>query len=190
MKIEILFKENKIFDINSLFEFCKEKLKYGWLDGNNIYYETPNYNKYFIQTPEELLKSKVSICWDRTELYRVFFEKNNYNIETYLLYYDLGKSFPSHSILVFYYNNKVFWFEPMFNDEKYNYCGIHKYNNLNDLLKDCKKRFTEYGILNKFLPSKTENLDFYCYKYSKPEIHLSDTSFYKHCQNGKRIFIK
>lgn len=189
-RIQKLKKENLI-DINNFFEFCKNNFEYGWIDKKGIkHYEANNSEEYFLQSPLELLESKLSICWDRTELYRWFFNRLTIIFETYFLYYYINdNNCPSHSILVYYGNNKVYWFEPMFNNEKYNYCGIHEYDNVQELLADFKKHFTLNGIENGFLPSNCRDIDYYCYKYTKPKYHINDREFYNHCRSGEKVDI-
>ncbi len=54
----------------------------------------------------------------------------NLKYETYYLLYEDGEGCPSHTILVYYNNNKVYWFEPMFQNKDCYYSGIHECNNL------------------------------------------------------------
>lgn len=181
-KLNAIFKENNLININTFFEFCKNNFDYGWIDKKGIkHYETNNSEEYFLQSPIELLESKIGIGWDRTELYRVFFSRLTIEFETYFLYYYINdNNCPSHSILVYYEADKVYWFEPMFNNEKYNYCGIHEYNNIEELLTDFKKHFTLNGIANGFLPKDCEDENYSCYKYTEPKYHINHNEFYNH----------
>ena len=71
------------------------------------------FNKYYkLQTPEELLKSKLGVCWDKDNL-------------------------PSHTFLTYERNKKYYWFEH--SDNKY--AGIHEYITKEELLNDVKDKF-------------------------------------------------
>ncbi|MEG0026197.1 MAG: metallophosphoesterase family protein [Bacilli bacterium] len=190
-KMNAIFKENNLTNIKNFFEFCKNNFDYGWTDRKGArHYESNNSKKYFLQSPLDLLESKISICWDRTELYRAFFSRLMIEYETYFLYYYINdNNCPSHSILVYYGNGKVYWFEPMFNNEKYNYCGIHEYNNIEELLVDFKNQFTENGIANGFLPKDCKDENYSCYKYFEPKYYINDSEFYNHCRKCEKIDI-
>ena len=63
-----------------------EQIEYGFLDnnGNNIF--------------------------DDLELERKLFEESNIKNETYFIYIDDKNYLPSHTFLVYYVDNKVYWF--------------------------------------------------------------------------------
>ena len=191
MNLNNIFKKKNIVDIDTFFEYCKNNFEYGWIDKKGMkHFERNNSPEYFLQTPIELLENKISICWDRIELYRAFFNEMKIKFETYFLYYYINDNCcPSHSILVYYYDGKVYWFEPMFNSPEYNHCGIHEYNTIEQLLSDFKKHFTLNGIAHEFLPKDTLEENYFCYKYTKPRYHIQDNEFYEHCRNGKEIDI-
>lgn len=94
------------------------------------------------------------------------------NIETYYLFYDDNEGCPSYSILFFYNNDKVYWFEPMFNDKKCFYNGIHEYNTITELLEDFKTIFIKYSIINKLIPIDYNSSNIQIYKYAKPSEHI------------------
>ena len=112
--------------INEFFEYMQNQFKYGWIDKDGNKHDGVNDARtYSLQSPSELLNSHLGICWDMTELYRSFFENmTDLKYETYYLFYDDNKGCPSHSILVFYNNDKVYWFEPMFTDDNCYYSSI------------------------------------------------------------------
>ena len=74
---------NKI--INKIMSIM-DNIEYGFKDefGNNIKDTNPQKREndffntvYYLQTPEELLKSKCGVCWDQVELERKLFQENN-----------------------------------------------------------------------------------------------------------------
>lgn len=162
-----------------------KQIEYGFLDnnGNNIFDDLEveyTFNKvYYLMTPEELLNKKVGVCWDQVELERKLFEENNIKNETYFIYIDDKNNLPSHTFLVFYMNNKVYWFEHSWFDEK----GIHEYNNLNDLLNDVEIKFV------KSRENEVEKgLDVHIYKYNKPKYNISCAEFYNYIFTQKEVF--
>ncbi len=190
-KLDTLFKDNNLKTIEDLYNFCHTKLDYGWLDIYGIiHYDGNNNEDYVLQSPLELMKTKVGICWDYTELYRQFFNHLTLKKETYLFYYEVDENFwPSHSLFVYYAHKKVYWLEPMLDTEAFNYSGIHEYDNVDSLLKDAKEAFLKNGKLNGFLPQSIDPQKLFCYKYREPKYHLNNQKFYEHVQNGEKINI-
>lgn len=76
--------------LNKFFKYCQNEFEYGWIDQDGNKHEGVNDGKtYCLQSPEELMKNKLGICWDRTELYRDYFKNmTDLKYETYYLLYD------------------------------------------------------------------------------------------------------
>ena len=161
-----------------------DKIEYGFLDdsGNNIFNNANAeyiFNKvYYLMTPKELMNKKVGVCWDQVELERELFEENNIQNETYFIYIDDKNNLPSHTFLVYYMDNKVYWFEHSWFDEK----GVHEYNNLNDLLNDVEIKFTKSR--DNEVP---KGLDVHIYEYNKPNYNISCDEFYNYIFTQKKI---
>lgn len=161
-----------------------ENIEYGWVDTSNnkhtIVDESYSDN-YILQSPKEIIKHKVGVCWDQVELERYYFKGNNWNIKTYfIVHYDNDKC-PTHTFLTFEKNNKYYWFEHSWERFK----GIHEYNFLKDLLIDVRDKFIKYELNNNY---NKNNLCIYNYK--KPKYHLSVLEFYKHCESGINISLE
>lgn len=88
------------------------------------------YDEYHLQSPGGLLQSKLGVCWDQTELERVWF--NNKGINNTVIYIEIndGKDIPSHTFLVYEDDNGYYWFEHSW----YQFRGIRKFIHLKDLL--------------------------------------------------------
>ena len=161
-----------------------EEIEYGFLNknGKNIFLNEnveKTFNKeYYLMSPKELLIKKVGVCWDQVELERKLFEDNNIKNETYFIYIDDKKYLPSHTFLVYFENNKVFWFEHSWFDEK----GIHEYMNLHELLID---------VESKFIKSREKEVkppfNVYIYKYNKPKFNISCDEFYDYIYTQEKI---
>ena len=114
-------KINEIMDVMN-------SISYGFLDddGNNILDTNPLKweEEIYLQTPEELLKSRCGVCWDQVELERYLFELHKIPCKTYFIYFSENDMIPSHTFLTFQDNDHYYWFEHSWYDEK----GIHEYN--------------------------------------------------------------
>lgn len=135
-------------------------------------------NHYCLETPEELLESKVGVCWDQVELERYWFTKAKIPFQTFcfIAYHD--SSCPTHTFLVYQEKNHYFWFEHSWAI----FAGIHEYPSLTALLKDIKKRFLVTEVTAKGIEAEV-----ILYQYSKPPIHASVSNFYEHVEKGKEI---
>lgn len=192
MDYKKIFNEKGLTNINNFFNYMQNNFKYSWIDQDgNRHYELMDAKNYSLQSPNELLKSHLDICWDMTELYRCFFENmTSLKYETYYLFYEDNKGCPCHTILVFYDNNKVYWFEPMFNDKTCFYSGIHEYENINELLEDFKNIFIKNALI-KGLISKDYNIsNINIYKFSAPKNHINGYEMRNHINNSEFINIE
>ena len=161
-----------------------KNIEYGWIDKNKtkhtIIDETYSDN-YILQSPKEVIKNQIGVCWDQVELERYYFKGNDYNIKTYfIVHYDNNKC-PTHTFLTFEKNNKYYWFEHAW--EKFR--GIHEYNTQKELLIDIKDKFIKYELNNNYIK---ENI--ILREYKKPKYHITVQEFYKHCENGTYIDLK
>ena len=160
-------------------------IEYGFKDKNGkniINTDSQKWNNefdkfYYLQTPDELLKSKCGVCWDQVELERKLFEDNNIKIKTYFIYIVENDMLPSHTFLTYENNNKYYWFEHSWGTYK----GIHEYGNKLELLLDVKKKFiNEHNYVS-------ENSFLYIYEYQKPKEHITCNEFYKYIETQKLI---
>jgi len=156
-------------------------IEYGWIDKNNnkhsVVDETYSDN-YILQSPNEVIKNKIGVCWDQVELERYYFKGNNWNVKTYFLVHYDGDKCPTHTFLTFEKNNKYYWFEHSW--ERFR--GIHEYQSLKELLFDIRDKFIKYELDNDFV---SENL--VLHEYKKPKYHISVQEFYNHCDCGTYI---
>ena len=101
----------------------------------------------------------------------------------------IKKGCPSHSILVYYDNNKVYWFEPMFNDNTCLYSGIHEYNNITELLRDFRNVFIRNSLSKGDIPNDYNFNNIKIYKYQKPRKHINGYEMRMHIDNSKLIIV-
>lgn len=160
-------------------------IEYGFKDelGNNIIDFNPKKwddefeDFYYLQTPEELLKTKCGVCWDQVELERDLFVKADIEIKTFFVYMVDGDMLPSHTFLTYINNNKFCWFEHSW----FKYRGIHEYNSERELFLDIINKFKmEHNYV-----SKEANL--YLYEYQEPKKHIKCNEFYQYIETQNRV---
>lgn len=168
------------YNENEIMQFMNN-IRYGWLDKNNIKSNLISefFSDYYIlQSPKQVAKNKIGVCWDQVELERYYFYNTELKIKTYFIcHYDDNKC-PTHTFLVYEKDNKYYWFEHSWEI----YRGIHKYNNIKELLIDVRSKF----IISE-LNDNYEKNNLMLYEYDKPEYGISVLDFYKHCENGNII---
>lgn len=135
-------------------------------------------NYYHLQSPEELLKSKLGVCWDQVELERSIAKKYKQQIKTFFICTYDKDNIPSHTFLTYEENNKFYWFENSWDE----YRGLHKYSTLKGLLRDVKMKFIKSNKTN-------ENAFTFIYEYEKPKQHLSCSEMYKYMETQKLVKI-
>lgn len=157
------------------------EINYGFVvDGKNIYPESDNWDKdfskkYYLQMPEELLNSKYGVCWDQVELERYYLENENIKCESYFMIGYDQKIFPTHTFIVVYYNNKIYWLEHSWEPNR----GIYEFNTLEDLLKFVKEKFvSSYKLDNDIIT---------IYKYDKPLKNYNCNEYINYCESGIKM---
>ena len=142
---------NNVMDLLNMLE----EIQHGWIDiDKNIYINTEKgfKKKYVLQKPEDVLENKVGTCYDQVELERNVFKDLGLKFGTYFMVYYDAKKLYAHTFLVYEENEKFYWFEHAWEQNK----GIHEYLSLYDLLKDVKDKFQKYNKL------KNMDLDYLC----------------------------
>ena len=160
-----------------LSDWMSENIKYGFMATNNkVYLDFDQFIDYKLQSPYQVYKNKVGVCWDQTFFeayifkrylkikYKIFFiitDDENNTTDTFLLYYK---------------NNKVYYFENSFESHR----GIHEFNNEDEVFL--------YVINNMKKSEMFKNYELYeiidNIKYG-----ISSKEFISFCMSQKRIFI-
>lgn len=154
-----------------------DEIEYGWVDkkGEKHTKLAGFADNYILQTPEELKKNKLGVCWDQVELERYYFKEKGIDIKSYfIVYYDGGKC-PCHTFISFEDNNKFYWFEHAWERHK----GIREFNSEKELLEEVTKCFIELELKNGY-----DDNYLFIYNYSKPDKKLDTLEFYHHCEKG------
>lgn len=159
-----------------------QDINYGWVDSvGKIHLDNfDNFaDTYRLQSPVNLSKSNVGVCWDQVEFERDYFRKNGIRVKTFFLVYYGKKTCPTHTFLVFESGKNFYWFEHSW--ERFQ--GIHQYQNIDELFFDVVSKFIASEIKDKKYSSTSLNL----YEYSQPEYNLSVQEFFNFCNSGKHI---
>lgn len=172
-------------------EYMNKNISYGYLGKNNKIYmpNDPNFDKdwldnYILETPYDILSTKVGNCFDQVEFERNWFENNNYEYKTIynqvLLNYD--NSYPTHTFLVYKENNKWYYFENAWEDMK----GIHEFNTLEELLEYEYNKYIEF--LKEFNITDEEIEKIKYFEYSKPKEHISAKEYIEYMLKQKELY--
>lgn len=172
----------KFNNVEEILDYLKD-IKFGWSDIDKNIYTDPEKGfkkKYVLSSPEETMHNKVGTSFDIVEVERVCFKSLGIDFDTYfMIYYESRRMF-THTFLVYEADEKFFWFEASWEEDK----GLHEYSSLYDLLTDVRSKFKKYKNI-KFMDN-----DYLCiYKYRKPKYHLNLKDLYKHCETGENVII-
>ena len=121
-------------------------------NGGNIIYKVTSddfMNHYKLLTPNEFKKWNGGVCWDYVVYEADYFKKHFKNVkyETYFHCFIDGKTNPTHTFLLFYLNDKVYWFESSWKS----HVGIWEFSNKDTALSFIVKE------LSKDLDHKPDN---------------------------------
>ena len=177
-----------------LLEYMDKNFSYGYLDkNNNIHrYDDPDfddnekwYNTYVLESYDDIEKNHIGNCYDMVEYEREWFIKNGYETETYYEIVNLpyDNPYPTHSFLVFKYNDKYYHFE--YSD--FNNRGIHEYDDINSLLEAQFKTYLD--LLEENNITEEEKTHIVLTKFSKPKEHISAKEYINHGLNGEKVYI-
>ncbi|MBR5370258.1 MAG: hypothetical protein IK137_03025 [Bacilli bacterium] len=154
-----------------------DEINYGWIDKEgNPHTKLKDYEeKYNLQSPEELKKSKLGVCWDQVELERYYFKEKGIDINSYFIVHYDGAKCPCHTFISFKENGKYYWFEHAWPMHK----GIKEFDTIEDLLNDVREKFIALE-----LPNGYDENHLFIFNYKEPKPHLGALEFYTHCQNN------
>lgn len=172
----------KFNSISEIKDFLSD-IEFGWSDIDKNLSREPEKGfkkNYVLSSPEETIKNKVGIDFDLVEVERACFKNLELKFDTYFMAYYESRHLFAHAFIVYEENEKFYWFEASWANDK----GIHEYSSLYDLLTDVRDKLKKYKNI-KFMDN-----DYLCvYKYRKPKYHINLKELYKHCESGENILI-
>ena len=171
-----------------LLDFMSNNINYGYLGKNSrvYHYGDPDfdsdfYKQYILESSDELINNLHGNCYDQVEFEREWFLKNGYEIKTIyeMVKLDYDNIYPTHSFLVYKYDNYWYWFE----NADYNNRGIHRFNTFDELLNYQYKKYIE--ALKTINITKEELKKIIMTEFDKPSTHISAKEYLNHVINSK-----
>ncbi|MCM1532565.1 MAG: GNAT family N-acetyltransferase [Ruminococcus flavefaciens] len=92
-----------------------------------------DWDRYLVvQSPEEIAKSKVGVCWDYVSYEAQYFKEHfpNVPVKTYYMQFFNGADCPSHTILTFEWSGKHYYFECSFRK----FAGLYEAKSEEDII--------------------------------------------------------
>lgn len=165
-------------EIEELYNKLKE-INYGWHDKDGIVHDKLiNYRELFrLSDSNDVLKDNYGVCWELCEIQRKFFNEKKIPNKTIFAYLNKSKNNACHTFSVFYLNDKVYWFEASWHNQK----GIHEFNNLEEILDFYRNNFYDFARVE----YNKDDMTFF--EYDDVEKGMTTEDFYKHCLSSKKI---
>lgn len=185
---------DEVINPEQLLEFMAKYINYGYLDKNGRVYHYDDedfddkwFEKYILESADDILKTLHGNCWDQVELERYWFENNGYEVKTIyeMVKLDYENSYPVHSFLIFYdkKDNSWNWFENADSKNR----GIRKFSTIEELLK---YQYACYCIfLKSFDISDSEISQIILTEFCKPKSNISAEEYLDFVVNSKLVFV-
>ncbi|HAB66973.1 MAG TPA: hypothetical protein DCE23_06355 [Firmicutes bacterium] len=163
----------------------KDKLsdiRLGYRDKEGRWYQIyqDRYDATFVlQSPKQLLESKIGSSFDQVELERDLITKLGVDLRTYFIYYPDETFLYAHSFLIYKDESNYYWIENAWRK----YRGSHIYKTKQELFDDILHKFVDTIPNGEFKKVKL-------YLYDKPRYGISYTKFIDNCLNSKSIKVK
>lgn len=166
-------------DYRSKIDSAMSQIQYGWVDKDGKKHEQMQgfSDNYALQLPDELIKSKLGVCWDQVELERKLFAEQGIKIHACCIaYYDNDKC-PTHTFVIYEENGKTIWYEHAWTK----HAGWHEFNNRIELMHEIRETFIKDEHLTDINP---QNLVIYM-DYPAPNQKLGCLDFYHHFEDKR-----
>lgn len=142
-----------------------------------------DFGQYVLQSPDEVEKNQVGVCWDQVEYARELFRREDIPTKTYaIVYYDrANNNFYNHTILTFEAQEKFYWFEHSMADA----AGVHEFDSLQMLVAKLKEEFLSHNTQN--IPPDYENKQLYLWEYDAPKSGSSPSEVFKTWEGCREV---
>ena len=158
-----------------------KKIKYGFVDHDNGIHRTLKddvENLLKLQSPDELMESKVGLCWDQVELERDLFSSSGYSCNSFVIVYTDVKRFKNHTFLIYQDRGLYYWFEHAWEKME----GIHVFKTPEEALERVRENF-----IKEELHGECEEEALHFFTYSKPKFGISCNEFIQHFLSSDEI---
>ncbi len=159
-----------------------EGIKLGYRDKEDNKYIgfDPNFKEtFYLQSPKQLLESKIGSCFDQVELERELISRLGVDCRTYFISYPDDDYDMAHAFIIYKDSQKYYWLENAWRKYK----GLHVYNSKDDLFDDVLGKFVKTIPNGEFKKVKL-------YLYEKPRSGISYAKFVSNCMSNRSIKIK
>ena len=154
-------------------------IKIGFSDrkGNLYHNIKQNFNEvFYLRKPEDILSSRIGLCFEQVELERFLLSKYDLKLRTYFLLYQESNLGSSHAFVIYKDNEKYYWLENAW----LKYRGIHEYKTKEEAYLDIAYKF------GKTIPNfKRDKLKLY--EFEKPRYGISYEKYKNNAFNGHVI---
>ena len=161
-------------------ETLVKKIKYGYIDksGKEFLGEFRNPDsRYFLQYPQQLLKSNIGLCFDIVELYRNYFHHIGLFCESYFMMYRDNDIIETHAFMIYKRKNNL-WYECLDNTWSEDFY-VKGYREKDFLLKNIYEWFQDYV---QDIHGEVDKTKFYLNKYNYPKnVFLNKTNLISYC---------
>lgn len=134
---------------------------------------------FYLQSPKQLLESKIGSCFDQVELERELISRLGVDCRTYFISYPDDDLDMSHVFLIYKDSKKYYWVENAW----MKYKGLHVYDSKDELFDDVLGKFVETIPNGDFKKVKL-------YLYEKPRSGINYSKFVSNCMSNRSIKIK
>jgi hypothetical protein len=141
-----------------------------------------------MQTPEQVLQSRMGQCWEQVELARHLFKERGVPCKTYFIDNNSGapgelwNNYQTHTFLVFESDGGFYWFEHSWDEQN----GIHRYDSLKDLLSDVMEKHIAAYEQSRGVKAQNPRIR----EYDAPRFPINDNDFIWHCIGGREIRVE
>ena len=174
-----------IYKYENVYNEIKDKLasiKLGYRDKQGSKYScyVDNFKEiFYLQSPKQLLESKIGCCFDQVELERELISRLDVDCRSYFILYPHDDLDITHTFLIYKDSKMYYWVENAW----LKYKGLHVYSNKNELFDD---------VLSKFVATIPDG-DFKKVKlflYEKPRYGINYSKFLSNCMSNRSIKVK
>ena len=144
-------------------------------DNKYIGFDADFKETFYLQSPKQLLESKIGSCFDQVELERELISRLDVDCRTYFISYTDDENDYSHAFLIYKDSQKYYWLENAW----MKYKGLHLYDSKEDLFDDVLSKFVKTIPDGDFKKVKL-------YLYERPRFGIS----YSNCMSNRSIKIK
>ena len=175
----MIMKHDNVY-INIKDKLANIRLGYRDKEDNKYVGFNPDFKEtFYLQSPKQLLESKIGTCFDQVELERELITRLGVDCRTYFISYPDDEYDYSHTFLIYKDSQKYYWVENAW--EKYK--GLHIYDSKEDLFDDVLEKFIKTIPGGEFKKVKL-------YLYERPRSGISYTKFVSNCMSNRSIKIK